>query len=141
MSYFIVPTDNCVFLTCECDMSPTKMTAAWQEVQALLSETRRKRVLVDITAMRTSPAPAELFDLAKLFWQDFPTGGRMALVIRWEQSRFAKMLEVLVRSVGVYLTVFVSEEQAEAWIAENTGTQASLSPIIPVKPKTTRNVY
>ncbi len=45
---------------------------------------------------------------------------RFALLIRWEQSTFAKLLETLVRSVGVYLTVFVSEKMAEACIGENS---------------------
>lgn len=96
----------------------TELTAAWREVQAVLVENEWKRVLVDVTTMKTSPQMEELFDLAKLFWRDFPQSGRMALVVRWDQTRFAKSLEMLVRTVGIYLTVFVSEEQAEAWIGE-----------------------
>jgi hypothetical protein len=40
-------------------------------------------------------------------------------LVRWDQARFAKSLEILVRAIGIYLTVFVSEEQAEAWILEH----------------------
>ncbi|MGB7768213.1 MAG: STAS/SEC14 domain-containing protein [Verrucomicrobiia bacterium] len=120
MSYFIVPTDNCVFLTCEGDIPLTAMTNAWQEVQALLAEKGRERVLVDVTTMKTSPPMEALFDLAKLFWRDIPKSGRMALVVRWDQTRFAKSLEMLVRTVGIYLTVFVSEEQAEAWVGQGS---------------------
>jgi hypothetical protein len=58
--------------------------------------------------------------LAKLIWRDFPLGGRIALVIRWDQSRLAKSLEMLVRTLGMWLTVFVSEEQGEAWVWEGT---------------------
>src|SRR5208337_4891066 len=104
-----------VFLTCEGISSFDEMTAAWREVRAELAEKSLNRVLVDVTALRTSPDTDELFDLAKLFWRDFPQGGRIALVVRWDQSRLAKLLEMLVRSVGTCLTVFVSEEQAEAW--------------------------
>jgi hypothetical protein len=79
------------------------------------------RVLVDVTALRTSPTTAKLFDLAKLFWRDgFPGFGRIALVVRWDQSKLAKLLEMLVRTFGMWLTVFVSEEQAEAWVLEGT---------------------
>ena len=119
MSYFIVPTNNCVFLICDCDMPLAEMTNVWREVQETLAGTNQKRVLVDVTAFQTSLDMKELFDLAKLFWQDFPESGRIALVVRWDQTRFAKSLEMLVRTVGIYLTVFVSEEQAEAWILEN----------------------
>ena len=118
MSSFIVPADKCVFLTCEGDMPLAEMTAAWREVQTVFTETGWKRVLIDVTALRTDFDMKELFDLAKLFWRDFPQFGRIALVVRWDQTRFAKSLEMLVRTVGIYLSVFVSEEQAEAWILE-----------------------
>ena len=120
MSYSIISTDNCVFLICEGISSLDEMTAAWREVRDELAEKSLNRVLVDVTALRTSPTTAELFDLAKLFWQDFPASGRIAFVIRWDQSRFAKLIEMLVRALGMWLTVFVSEEQAEAWVLEGT---------------------
>ena len=120
MSYHIISTDHCVFLTCEGISSLDEMTAAWREVRDELAQKNLDRVLVDVTALRTSPTTAELFDLAKLFWRDFPQGGRIALAVRWEQSRWAKSLEMLVRTLGMWLTVFVSEEQAEAWVLEGT---------------------
>ncbi len=118
MPYFIIPyeKESCVFLTCNGYMPLTEATDAWQEAHSWLATRRWRRVLVDVTALRTAPEMGQLFDLAKLIWRDFPQGGRIALVVRWDQSRFAKLLETLVRSVGMYLTVFVSEEQAEAWI-------------------------
>jgi hypothetical protein len=119
MAYFIFTTDNCVSLTCEGDVTLNELTAAWREVQAVLAKNGKKRILVDVTTIKTSPQMEELFDLAKLLWREFPQGGRIALVVRWDQTWFAKSLEMLVRNVGVYLTVFVSEEQAEAWILEN----------------------
>jgi len=105
-----------VFLTCNGYIPLTEATEAWQEVQSWLVTRHWRRVLVDVTALQTAPEIGQLFDLAKLVWRDFPQGGRMALVVRWDQSRLAKLLEMLVRSVGLYLTVFVSGEQAEAWI-------------------------
>jgi hypothetical protein len=120
MSYCIISTDSCVFLTCEGISSLDETTAAWREVRDELAEKSLNRVLVDVTALQTSPDTDELFDLAKLFWRNFPQGGRIALVVRWDQSRLAKLLEMLVRTLGMWLTVFVSEEQAEAWILEGT---------------------
>lgn len=122
MHYLVNPDEeaNCLFLTCEGDLSLAETTTAWGEVQESLAETGWKRVLVDVTALQTSPDTEELFDLAKLIWRGFPPGGRIALVVRWEQSRSAKLLEMLVRGVGIYLTVFVGEEQADAWIRDNS---------------------
>lgn len=119
MSYYIISTDHCVFLTCEGISSLDEMTAAWREVRDELAQKSLNRVLVDVTALRTNPTTGELFDLAKLFWHDGSPGfGRIALVVRWDQSRLAKSLEMLVRTLGMWLTVFVSEEQAEAWVLE-----------------------
>lgn len=128
MSHTLIsaPLEHSVFLTCEGEMSLTEMTAAWREVQAVLAETGWAQVLVDVTAVQTSPDTAELFDLAKLFWRDFPPGGRMALVVRWEQTWFAKSLEMLVRNVGVHLTVFVSQEQAGAWLLGEPARQPQM---------------
>ena len=103
------------------------MTTAWREVQIVLAELGWKRVLADVTALQNGPDTAEVFDLAKFFWRNFPKSGRMALVVRWDQSTLAKLLETLLRSVGVYLTVFVSEEKAEAWILENSKNASTVS--------------
>ena len=116
MSYIITSAENCVFLTCTGNFSLDEVTMAWREAEGLLIATGWQHVLVDVTPLQTGPDTEELFDWAKLLWRDFPRGGRIALVIRWDQSRFAKLLEILVRCVGTYLTVFVSEEWAEAWI-------------------------
>jgi len=126
MSYSIISTDHCVFLTCEGISSLDEMTAAWREVRGELAENSLHRVLLNVTALRTSPTTAELFDLAKLFWRDFPQDGRIALVVRWDQSRLAKSLEMLVRAFGIWLTVFVSEEQAEAWVLEGTQDETAV---------------
>jgi hypothetical protein len=92
-----------------------------------LSKLGWKRILIDVTALQTGPDTAELFDLAKLFWQKFPPSGRMALVVRWDQSTRAKLLETLLRNVGVCLTVFVSKEMAEAWIVEDSQKTSTLT--------------
>lgn len=107
-----------MFLNCAGDMTLREMTTAWREVQVALAELGGKRILADVTALQGGPETAELFDLAKLVWRDFPQTGRMALVVRWDQSALAKSLESVLRSVGIYLTVFVSKEMAEAWVAE-----------------------
>jgi len=113
--------DECVYLTCTGDMTLADMTMAWRKVQLMLTASGCKRILADVTALQSGFDPADLFDLAKLFWHNFPPSGRMALLVRWDQSTHAKLLEALLRCVGVYLTVFVSEEMAEAWVVEQPG--------------------
>jgi ABC-type transporter Mla MlaB component len=116
-----------LFLTCSGDLTLNGMTTAWREVQLVLAELGWKQILIDVTGVQNGPDTAELFDLAKLFWRNFPKSGRMALVVRWDQSTLAKLLETLLRSVGVYLTVFVSEEMAEAWIVENSQNTSTIT--------------
>jgi len=123
MPYDITSADTCVFLTCEGHFSLDEAATAWREVQGILVATEWKRVWVDVRPLRTNPDTEDLFDLAKLLWRDFPASGRMALVARWDQSNFAKLLEMLVRCVGVYLTVFINEEQAETWIRATSPDQ------------------
>lgn len=134
MIYTVIPSqqEKCVSLICTGDMTLAEMTTAWGLVQIGLSRFGWKRILIDVTALQSSPDTAELFDLAKLFWRNFPQSGRMALVVRWDQSTRAKLLETLLRSVGVYLTVFVSDEVAEAWILEDSQKhQRSASDLFP----------
>jgi hypothetical protein len=120
MHHFIIPAAKCAFLTCEGNYSLDEVTAAWRETREILAENEWNRALVDVTPLQGGPDMEDLFDLAKLFWRDFPPGGRIALVVRWEQTTLAKLLETQLRNVGVYLTVFVSDEAAEAWILKNS---------------------
>lgn len=120
MLYLIIPGDNCVFLTCKGNYSLEEVTTAWREVREVLAEREWERALVDVTALQTTPKMEELFDLAKLFWRDFPPTGRIAVVVRWDQSRLAKSLEMVLRTFGLHMTVFVHEKQAKAWILEET---------------------
>jgi hypothetical protein len=129
MTCSVIPKqkEKCIFLTCAGDLRLAEITTAWREVQILMAELGWKRVLLDVTALQNGPDIADLFDLAKFFWRSFPKSGRMALVVRWDQSTHAKLLEALLRSVGVCLTVFVSEETAEAWITENYQNASTVS--------------
>ena len=111
--------NECVILSCEGNMSLADLVVVWQKVQSLLAETGWQRILVDVTRLRTFPETEQLFDFAKLLWKSFPKNGRLAMEVRWDQSGPAKFLEMLVRSVGIYLTVFVSEQQAQRWLLED----------------------
>lgn len=126
MSYTLIQSQKGQFvsLVFEGDMTLSEVTTAWREVQHEMAESGWKRILVDVTFLKNGPDTPELFDLAKLFWHGFPQTGRMALLVRWDQSTFAKLLESLLRSIGVYFTVFVSKERAEAWVEEKSKTSS-----------------
>jgi hypothetical protein len=53
-------------------------------------------------------------------------------MVRWDQSGFANLFEVLLRNVGIYLTAFVTEEQAEAWLLEESPDGRPLPTFDPV---------
>lgn len=118
MLFYVCPdsNDDFVFLTCSGEITSAEMTSACQGTLVSLAGSHSKRVVVDIRSLKTIPETEQLFDLAKFIWRDFPKGGRIALLVRWEQSRLAKFLELLVRTVGVNLTVFLTQDRAMAWI-------------------------
>lgn len=109
-------------------MTPAEITTACQQMLASLAGIESKGVLADVTALQTIPETEQLFDLAKFIWSHFRQIARIALVVRWDQSRLAKLLELLVRTVGVNLTVFVSRDHAMAWILENFQKRTCVSP-------------
>ncbi|HUA66858.1 MAG TPA: STAS/SEC14 domain-containing protein [Alphaproteobacteria bacterium] len=121
MSFTLSPnsTVQCVFLNCEGQMTPAEITTACRQTLASLAAIESKGVLADVTALQTIPETEQLFDLAKFIWSHFRQITRIAIVVRWDQSRVAKLLELLVRTVGVNLTVFVSRDHAMAWMLGN----------------------
>lgn len=109
-------------------MTPAEIITACQQTLASLAGIESKGVLADVTALQTIPETEQLFDLAKFIWSHFRQIARIALVVRWDQSRLAKLLELLVRTVGVNLTVFVSRDHAMAWILGNFQKGTCVSP-------------
>ncbi len=99
------------------EVSETSM--ARRSVAELLLENRWKRVLVDVTAMKSVPKAAELFDLGSSLSQTLPRSARVALVARADQARHAKLLETVVRSHGALLTWFSDPQRARAWLSED----------------------
>ncbi|HEV2329485.1 MAG TPA: STAS/SEC14 domain-containing protein [Verrucomicrobiae bacterium] len=130
MSFTLTPNSNhqFVFVNCEGQMTSAEITSACQQTLASLAGKGCKGVLADVTALQTIPEMEQLFDLAKFTWCHFRRIGRIAIVVRWDQSRVAKLLELLVRTVGVNLTVFVSRDRAMTWILGNFQKAPCASP-------------
>ena len=118
MSYFINPVEEekCVFLTHEGEMSLAEAAAARQEIAELLAEKRWNRIIADLTAVRSVPKAVELFELGAGLSLSMPRSARIALVVRPDQTKHARLIEQVSRKGGVFLTFFVDAKKAEAWV-------------------------
>lgn len=128
MSYFINPVEaeQCVFLSYEGDLPPIELAAARYEANGVLGTNRWKRIVVDVTQLQSIPSAQELFEFARGLSSDVPRGTRVALVIRPEQARQARLVEKTARSEGVFLTYFLDPEKAGLWVKQ-TGSQGQRS--------------
>ena len=119
MSYFINPVEEekCVFLT----------HAARQEVGDLLAARQWNRMVVDITTLRSVPKAVELFALGGALAQGTPRNARIALVVRPDQARHARLVETVARNGGALLTFFTDAGKAEAWVRGDRRVEAQPS--------------
>lgn len=118
MSYFInsVEEDKCVFLSYAGELPPLEASAARYETTGVLDRRRWKRMVVDVTQLRSVPTPVELFDFARSLSSKTSPRMRVALIVRPEQTPQAKLVEKLARNDRVFLTYFLDSEQATAWV-------------------------
>jgi hypothetical protein len=120
MSYFINPVeeDQCVFLTYEGEMPPIEAVTVRYEAIGLLAAKRWNRIVVDVTALRSFPTAAELFEFARSLSSDMPRTVRVALVIHPERATHARLAGNFARNEGGYLSFFSDVEEAAAWVKE-----------------------
>ncbi len=117
MSCFINPVkeDLCVYLTYEGHCSMIEIMSARYEANALLTERRWNRMVVDITGLQSTFAAHELFKLAKGLSADLPESVRIALVARPDQAKQAKLIEGIARKEGLFVMFFLDVEEAITW--------------------------
>ena len=108
-----------MFLTYEGEITGKEAAAARLEVNTLLVAKQWNRVLVDATEWRSIPTAVELFEFARGLSLDFTLKTRIALVVRPEQAKHARLIEKVARNDNVFLTYFVDAEKATTWV---TGT-------------------
>ncbi len=118
MSYFVNPVeqDECVFLSYEGEIPPTEACTARREANGVLDQRHWDRMVIDVTQVRSVPKPMELILLAQGLTSQAPRSMRIALVVRPEQTRVAKLVEKAARTSRVFLTYFVDPVQATAWV-------------------------
>jgi len=118
MSYLINPVDEdqYVFLRYEGTMPPIEIVAVRYGATGLLSALHWDRLLMDITELRTIPPDLELFRLFSGLSPDLSPNARVALVIREEQAKQARLVQDIARKEGVFLACFSDVEQASTWM-------------------------
>jgi len=123
MSYFINPVkaDQCVFVTYEGKMTRVEIMGSRYEANELLSRKRWKRLVVNIAGLRSTPTTLELIDLASDLSSDLLPSTRVALVVRPDQLKDAKLVESVARIEGVLLTYFMDPDQAALWVKQSPG--------------------
>ena len=125
MSYFINPVgeDRCVFLLYEGEMPSAELSAARREANGVLGQQHWNRMLINVTQMQSMPTPAELIDHARAIGTGIPGGGRVALVVRPEQVRSARLVEQVARHGRVFLAYFLNPDKAALWVKQSPRRQ------------------
>jgi hypothetical protein len=118
MSYFINPVkgDQCVFITCEGELSIIEVMSVQCEANALLASSQWNQIVVDITGLKSTSAAHELLELARGLSADFLEIVRIALVVLPGQIKRAKAIENIARNEGLFLMTFLEVEEARSWL-------------------------
>jgi hypothetical protein len=118
MSYNLNPIEElqCVFLSYETEMEAAEIEFARREVLKQLGTKRWSRVVVDVTQYKSIPTAWELFGLSRSLSLDLPRNVRIALVIRPDQARHARLVESVARNGGIVLACFADAGYATAWV-------------------------
>jgi len=125
MSHFINPVeeDRCVFLSYKGKMPPVELSAARYEADTVLDQHRWHRLVVDVTQLQSVPTVPEIFDLASGLSSDITRTRRVALVVRPEQERHARLVQKVARHGRVFLTYFLNPDKAALWVKQSPNRQ------------------
>jgi hypothetical protein len=116
-----VKADQCVFVTYEGKLTRVEMMAARYEANELLSKKRWNRIVVNSAGLQSTPMTWELIDLASDLSSDLPPSTRIALVVRPDQLKDAKLVENVARIEGVLLAHFLDPDMAALWVKQSPG--------------------
>ena len=121
MSYFINPVreDRCVFLSYEGEMPAVELSASRYEADAVLEQHRWHRLVVDVTQLQSVPTALELLDYASGLSSNLSRARRVALVVRPEQERLARLVQKVARRGRVFLTYFLDPDKAALWVKQS----------------------
>ena len=130
MSYFITPVgeDRCIFLSYEGEMPAVELSAARYETDAMLDQRQWHRLVVDITKLQSVPRASEIIDFARGLSSTVSRGRRVAVVVRPEQERQARLLQKLARRGRLFLTCFQDPDKAAHWVKQFKPDRQRLGP-------------
>ena len=94
------------------DRQPILLTSVGQ----LLALHRPTQLLIDGTVIGSMLKPSHLFDFVKCLTRSLPRTARVALVVRPDQVRHARLIERVARNGGAFLTYFTDRQKAERWV-------------------------
>ena len=105
-----------MFISHEGKMSLAEAMEARGKLDALLAAKRWSRVIVDVTTVIAVPKGMELLALGKVLTQALPRNSRIALVVRPDQVKHARLVEHMARNGSAFLTFFTDAGKAETWV-------------------------
>jgi hypothetical protein len=125
MSYCINPVgeDRCVFLSYEGAMPLAELSAAHHETDAVLQQRQWHRLVVDVTQLQSVPRISELIDFAGGLSSTVSRARRVALVVRPEQERLARLVQKVARRGRLFLTCFLDPNKATLWVKQSPHQQ------------------
>lgn len=122
MPYFINPVaeDRCVFLSYEGQMPVAELSAARYESDTVLDRRQWNRLVVDVTHLQSVPRASELINFASGLSSPLSRARRVALLVRPEQERQARLFQKVARHGRVFLTCFLDPNKATLWVKQST---------------------
>jgi hypothetical protein len=120
MSYFINPVgeDRCLFLAHEGQMPATELLAARRETDAIMDQREWRRLVVDVTQLRSLPRTSEIISFASGLSSTVSRARRVALLVRPDQEHQARLFQKLARRGRVFLTYFLDPGKAIDWVKQ-----------------------
>jgi len=122
------------------DVTLAEAAAARLAVIDLSVSQRPERLVIDATAIEALPKPSRLFDFVKWFARSLPHKARVALVVRPDQIRHARLIERAARKAGAFLTYFIDRDKAQRWVQGPTFTRHYFSSTGSAQPPATTTV-
>lgn len=111
-----IETDQCVCLTFWRNATGAETESAFQSMNALLCTRQWNRAVVDITRWHSEPTALELFEFAEHLCFETPRGVCIAVLVRLEQARRARLVAHVARNRGVVLDCFADARNATVWM-------------------------
>ena len=127
MSYFINPVgaDRCVFLSYEGETPAVELSAARYEAGRRAESRHWHRLVVDVTQLQSVPTAAwDSSILPSGLSSNISRTRRVALVVRPEEERHARLVQEVARRGRVFLTYFLYLRIRPLFLGEEITRQA-----------------